>query len=99
MKESSLKTFTEGNTEGEALFVFHGWAMNSSVWSTIQGELEKSYLVTYVDLPGHGNNKHVVTNSLNQLVDLVLPLVETNKSARTKSHLMGWSLGGLLIQA
>ncbi len=93
MKESSLKIVTQGNMQGEPLFLFHGWAMNSSVWSAIKAELEKDYCVTYVDLPGHGINKNVVANSLSQLVDLVLPLIET------KSHLMGWSLGGLLIQA
>jgi pimeloyl-[acyl-carrier protein] methyl ester esterase len=97
MKESSLKTSTQGNMQGEPLFVFHGWAMNSSVWSVIKAELERDYLVTTVDLPGHGNNKNVLAHSLSQLVDLVLPLIETN--TETKSHLMGWSLGGLLIQA
>ncbi len=70
MKESSLKTSTQGNMQGEPLFVFHGWAMNSSVWSVIKAELERDYLVTTVDLPGHGNNKNVVIGVFNILMSV-----------------------------
>ena len=98
MKESLLKTVTRGNPHGETLFVFHGWAMNSSVWQAIKSELEKDYLVTWVDLPGHGINSHVTAKSLDQMVELILPLVKTTR-VKTKSHLMGWSLGGLVAQA
>jgi len=93
MKESLLKTVTQGNVYGEPLIAFHGWAMNSSVWEAVKTELETDYLVTWVDLPGHGINKSVTATSLQQVVTLMLPLI------KTKSHLMGWSLGGLVVQA
>jgi len=93
MNESLLNTVTQGNPHGEALFVFHGWAMSSFVWQAVKIELEKDFLVTWVDLPGYGVNTHITADSLAQIVDLILPLI------KTKSHLMGWSLGGLVAQA
>ncbi len=99
MKESSLKTVTQGNPYGEILFVFHGWAMNSSVWQTVKPRLEQDFMVTWVDLPGHGENKNITANTLDEIVDLIQPLLSKTNKLKQKIHLLGWSLGGLVVQA
>jgi len=93
MKHLILKTSQAGNKQGEFLVVFHGWGMNSSVWNAIKPALEEQYLVTWIDLPGHGINHDVVVNSLDEMLELTLPIIPD------KSHLLGWSLGGLVAQA
>ena len=93
MKELSLKTITAGNPLGEPLLVIHGWAMNSTAWQVVKADLEKDYLISWVDLPGHGVNIDVRADTLEDIVDLILPEITV------KTHLLGWSLGGLVAQA
>lgn len=78
--------------EGEPLLVLHGWGMNSSVWQIIAENLENYFQVTWLDLPGHGDNKGVNADNLADIVALIIPLLTPS------SHLMGWSLGGLIAQ-
>ncbi|MEE9445370.1 MAG: pimeloyl-ACP methyl ester esterase BioH [Cocleimonas sp.] len=92
MSNKLLKTLLTGKEQGESLIVIHGWAMHSAVWQPIKADLEACYSVTWVDLPGHGFNHDVVAESLSDIVDLILPVLEKN------SHLLGWSLGGLVAQ-
>lgn len=55
-------------------------------------ELEQQFQVTWVDLPGHGHNHKVDADNLSDIAALILPLI-------TKpTHIMGWSLGGLIAQ-
>jgi pimeloyl-[acyl-carrier protein] methyl ester esterase len=93
MKELSLKTVIQGKRQGEPLIIFQGWAMNSAAWETVKPALEAEFLVTWIDLPGHGINREVTAGSLDEVVDLILPVLVKN------SHLLGWSLGGLVAQA
>lgn len=89
-----LKINTSG--AGEPLLVLHGWGMNSNVWQSVKSQLEKSYTVSFIDLPGHGDNKDVSASSLEQIVDAIQ---SSFYNTHTKAHLLGWSLGGLLAQA
>ena len=73
--------------------MLHGWGMNSAVWESVRPALESRYCVSWIDLPGHGKNQHVVANNMDEIVDLILPHIPNN------SHLLGWSLGGLVVQA
>lgn len=72
--------------------VIHGWGMNSSAWGSIAEQLEQYFRVTWVDLPGHGINHHVEANSIEEIVEVILPEIKQG------THLMGWSLGGLVAQ-
>ncbi len=73
--------------------MLHGWGMNSAVWESVRPALESRYCVSWVDLPGYGKNQHIVANSMDEIVDLIMPHIPDD------AHLLGWSLGGLVIQA
>lgn len=84
---------TSGCDTCEPLVVLHGWGMNSAVWESVRPELESRYHVSWIDLPGHGKNQHIVANGMDEIVDHILPHIPNG------AHLLGWSLGGLVIQA
>ena len=73
--------------------MLHGWGMNSSAWDLVAPSLESQYQVSWVDLPGHGENRDIIADSLEDIVDLIVPYIPQ------QAHLMGWSLGGLIVQA
>lgn len=80
-----------GNTE--SITLLHGWGMNSQVWTPILQALEERFQVICVDLPGHGINQSYEAQSLDEIVETIMPLLPQN------THLVGWSLGGLVAQA
>ncbi len=84
---------TSGNPKGETLVMLHGWGMNSGAWGTIRPALEARYHVSWVDLPGYGENGLINANDMDAIVDLILPEIPDG------AHLLGWSLGGLIAQA
>ncbi len=89
MKRLIVKT----SGQGEPLLVLHGWGMNSGVWQAVKEPLQTAYCITWVDLPGHGLNRDIEANSLADIVNLIMPLITH------KTHVLGWSLGGLIAQA
>lgn len=89
---AKLRVKRQGIVDGDPLLVLHGWGMNSSAWQAISRALEQQFQVTWVDLPGHGYNYEVSADNLSDIVALIFPLI-------TKpTHIMGWSLGGLIAQ-
>ncbi len=89
MSEFLIKT----SGQGEALTVIHGWGMNSQIWHSIREDLETRYQVNWIDLPGHGFNRDVSVDSLDQIVELI------GEQLQNPSHVIGWSLGGMVAQA
>jgi len=85
--------FIKTSGDGEPLIVLHGWGMNSAVWESVRPALEAQYCVSWVDLPGHGSNSDVIAHNMDEIVELILPAIPDG------AHLMGWSLGGLIVQA
>jgi len=77
----------------QTLMLLHGWGMNSQVWEPVREALESQYHLLWVDLPGYGFNRHIQAQSLEQMVTLIAEHTPEN------THLMGWSLGGLVAQA
>lgn len=73
--------------------LLHGWGMNSHVWEPIKEALESRYHLVCLDLPGHGFNKHLDAKNLDHIVDLVADVTPED------THIVGWSLGGLVAQA
>uniref|UniRef100_A0A6S6UKG7 Pimeloyl-[acyl-carrier protein] methyl ester esterase n=1 Tax=uncultured Thiotrichaceae bacterium TaxID=298394 RepID=A0A6S6UKG7_9GAMM len=88
---SQLFTGIEG--EGQPLVVLHGWGMNHRVWEPVRQQLSAGMQVSWIDLPGHGDSKQLEANSLDEIVDLLLPHIPEG------AVIMGWSLGGLVAQA
>lgn len=74
------------------MLVFHGWGMNSNVWGPVREQLESDFEVSWLDLPGHGINRDICADSLDEIIELIVPLVSE------PTHLMGWSLGGIIAQ-
>lgn len=75
----------------EHLTLLHGWGAHSLVWDELMPALLARFSVTVIDLPGMGNspipNAPYTLDLLAEQVTSVLP---------EKTHLLGWSLGGLV---
>jgi len=69
----------------------HGWAMNSAVWSQCQALLPDWIDAIFVDLPGHGSMAEVEANSIDDYVQILVPLVHR------PVLWVGWSLGALTV--
>ncbi|WP_339772207.1 pimeloyl-ACP methyl ester esterase BioH [uncultured Paraglaciecola sp.] len=89
---TALKTRTSGN--GPNLVLIHGWGVNSGVWQPISAQLEQLFSVTYIDLPGFGQNSKAFpeTYSIEGVAADVATVIPAN------SIVIGWSLGGLIAQ-
>jgi len=75
----------------QSLLLIHGWGMNSAVWQPILDALNKSYRVTCVDLPGHGDSPLMLSqDTLQSWAEAVSQLADEN------TIWVGWSLGGLV---
>ncbi|WP_232504105.1 pimeloyl-ACP methyl ester esterase BioH [Thiomicrospira microaerophila] len=90
-----LKLYTHTFGQGPSLTLIHGWGAQSAVWRDwAQSRLAADFQLTLIDLPGFGEssaieNKVDVNQAwLSALAD-VLP---------ENTHLLGWSLGGLMAQ-
>ena len=91
VKTSGLDLVEDNSVK--TLMLLHGWGMNSQVWESIREALESQYHVLWVDLPGHGFNRHIEAQSLEQMAALIAEITPVN------TNLIGWSLGGLVAQA
>jgi len=90
VKTSGQEFTTDGSVK--TLMLLHGWGMNSQVWEPIREALESRYHLLWVDLPGHGFNKHVEAISVENMLALVAKVIPR------ETHIMAWSLGGLIAQ-
>lgn len=89
-----LKPFVKVTGQGPNLVLIHGWGLHGGIWETVVPELERSFTVYNIDLPGFGRSPlHNGDYSLDYLVDSILAVMPD------KSFLMGWSLGGLVATA
>ena len=80
--------------QGPQLVLLHGWGLNSGVWQSCITQLNTSFTVTTIDLPGFGLNHQKLPapytlEAVAELISEILP---------NPCILLGWSLGGLLAQ-
>ncbi|PJG58787.1 pimeloyl-ACP methyl ester esterase BioH [Aeromonas cavernicola] len=87
-----MRVAVERLGQGPDLVLLHGWGMNSAVWHGIAPTLAASYRLHLIDLPGFGDS------SLPEDVSYTLPWLAQQVMAvmPEQSHLLGWSLGGLV---
>lgn len=86
----------ENPATNETLTLIHGWGAESAVWSDWATMLSQHFNIVMIDLPGFGESPgfdDLTDDTLNQhwldaLAEQLPP----------KTHLLGWSLGGLLAQ-
>ncbi|WP_321325134.1 pimeloyl-ACP methyl ester esterase BioH [Thiomicrorhabdus sp.] len=90
-----IPSFNANQKPNPNLTLIHGWGADSCTWEQWATEtLASNYTVTLIDLPGFGespilpNSSTIEDDWINAIID-VLP---------EKTHLLGWSLGGLLAQ-
>ena len=81
-----------------ALTFIHGWAAESSVWLPFAEAFCADYQVHLLDLPGFGQSPALSLDTKNgeqiaqQWIEAILPVLPE------QTHLVGWSLGGLISQ-
>ncbi|MGY3859106.1 pimeloyl-ACP methyl ester esterase BioH [Aeromonas intestinalis] len=78
--------------QGPDLVLLHGWGMNGAVWHGVMPALAQHYRLHLIDLPGFGNSPLPAGS------DYALPWLAEQVAAvmPARSHLLGWSLGGLV---
>lgn len=72
------------------LVLLHGWGSDSRCWNPLLEWLEDEFECVLIDLPGFGLNELFSVDNLNALY------AELEKILPEKSHLVGWSLGGMI---
>ena len=91
---SDLYIEVKGN--GENIVLVHGWGMHGGLWGRFGEQLANDFKTHTIDLPGFGYSKDVENDfTLDSLTDVVEEYIQNLNSAVT---LIGWSLGGLLVQ-
>ncbi len=77
---------------GPTVFLLHGWAMSSGIFSVIIDDLAKDFRLLIPDLRGHGTSAVGTTYTLNDFAADIIALFKYLKL--DNCHLLGWSLGG-----
>ena len=97
MRTTILNTITIPSTKSNApnITLIHGWGAESTVWQDwATKNFADQYNITLIDLPGSGDSPQIKTSD-NLEQDWIEALAE---ALPKKTHLLGWSLGGLLAQ-
>jgi pimeloyl-[acyl-carrier protein] methyl ester esterase len=87
----NLYSATSGS--GPHLALLHGWGLNGAVWDSVVAPLSAHFTVQCIDLPGHGFSATTPFRSLSAAADAIAAILPAG------SHLLGWSLGGLIALA
>jgi 3-oxoadipate enol-lactonase len=83
---------------GPHVTLVHGVGANLQSWDEVAARLDPSFTVVRLDLRGHGNSGAIVGSC--SLDDLASDVVRVwDELGITKSHLAGFSLGGLIAQS
>ncbi len=87
-----MTVYTEVRGQGPDLVLLHGWGLSGAAWSVVVKQLEQSFRLTLVDLPGHGRSPWDDTKAYT--IEKVAAQVRavTPKNAAW----LGWSMGGLI---
>lgn len=99
MKASKGKIEINYATEGSGppVTLVHGVGANLESWDAIAAILSRQHRVIRLDLRGHGKSSRIETCRLDDFLDDVSLVLDTLGIART--HLVGFSLGGMIAQA
>lgn len=89
----NINSITYGNPEGYDVVLLHGWGQNIEMMKPVGDALQKDYLVTIIDLPGHGSSEEPKTPW--ELSDFVNMLEQLFHKLKIKNPiLIGHSFGG-----
>lgn len=83
--------------DGEPVILIHGYSYNKSAWIAQIDDLSKYFKVIALDVRGSGESSHPEEAfTIDTLVEDLKGLMDFLKLE--KAHLMGWSMGGMIIQ-
>ena len=83
--------------KGFPLVLIHGYLGSSEMWFLQKKFLSKNYRIISPALPGFGESyKTKSLNSINKMAKIVLKLI--NEKNINKFHLLGHSMGGMIVQ-
>lgn len=82
-----LSSNTIGDPARAHVVLVHGFTQTAESWRWVARQLASSFLVTTVDLPGHGGSSEVRVGSIEQTADLLA-------STADRAIYIGYSLGG-----
>jgi pimeloyl-ACP methyl ester carboxylesterase len=86
-----------GSGNGPRVTLVHGVGANLQSWDEVTRLLEPHFTVVRLDLRGHGKSGRITTCTLDDLATDVRRVWDSRGIA--KSHLAGFSLGGLIAQS
>jgi len=69
----------------------HGWGMNQAIWQPVIAQLPEWIEPICIDLPGHGMNNQSNFETLDDLVQACVDVVDE------PAYWVGWSLGGMAV--
>ncbi|UAJ65450.1 pimeloyl-ACP methyl ester esterase BioH [Candidatus Schneideria nysicola] len=72
------------------LVLLHGWGLDSKVWLPILKQLQSSFQLYLIDLPGYGINYNSSFLNLEKMIEEIIDIAPIN------ALWLGWSLGGLI---
>ena len=82
---------------GFPLVLVHGYLGSSEMWFLQKKFLSKNYRIIAPALPGFGESYEAESlNSINKMAQMLLKLI--NKKNINKFHLLGHSMGGMIVQ-
>ena len=88
-----INSITYGNPQGQDVVLLHGWGQNIDMMKPVGDALQKDYLITIIDLPGHGLSEEPETAwQLDDFVEMLKQLLDELKIK--KPILIGHSFGG-----
>ena len=74
--------------------MLHGWGVNSLIWQPVRAQLESSFDLTMLDLPGYGSR--IDYRGDYKLASVVADVLDR---APARAIWIGWSLGGTIALA
>ncbi len=94
---NNIKIAYEIYGDGEPLILIHGYSYNKSAWIVQIDDLSKHFKIIALDVRGSGESSHPEEQfTIDNLVEDLKGLMDFLKIE--KAHLMGWSMGGMIIQ-
>ena len=94
MSASPPALHVERRGHGQPLVLLHGWSMNLRAFDALAAQLESTFELIAVDLPGHGRSAATpLPTAIDALAEVLRPCVPPH------AIVLGWSLGGMAALA
>ena len=88
--------YSEVKGQGHNIVLLHGWGMHGGLWGKFNELISQDCQTHTIDLPGFGYSKDVKNDfALDSLTEIVEEYI---KNLEQPVSLIGWSLGGLIVQ-